>query len=155
MIRPLLLLIPFCMSSCIDSVSKSPSFDLQRLVGRWESTDVDTHQIEEWSSDENGNLKGKGYVVELGDTVFIEFLSIIKTDSIEVYKAQVSDQNNGEVIDFRRTAQGEDFIEFSNPQHDFPKKIVYRLQGDTALQAYIEGPRDERTIRVVSDFIKR
>ncbi len=155
MTRPLALFLCCLACSCGISDRTPGEFDLQRLIGRWESTAADTHQIEEWSRAEGENLRGKGYVVELGDTVFIEFLSIVKFDSIAVYKAQISDQNNGEVIEFRRTAQGEDFIEFSNPGHDFPKKIVYRLQGDTALQAYIEGPRDERTVRVVSDFIKR
>jgi hypothetical protein len=45
-------------------------------------------------------------------------------------------------------------MEFSNPTHDFPKRIVYRLKSDSMLQAYIEGPRDNRTVRVTFDFIK-
>ena len=42
---------------------------------------------------------------------------------------------------------------FENPEHDFPKKIVYARQPDGSLLAAIEGPgRDGKTRRVEYPF---
>jgi hypothetical protein len=129
-------------------------FDLHRLVGRWKSLDEKSYQIEEWTMNDEWSLKGKGFVMNGADTTYIEFLSIKNENGQLVYSAQVSDQNGGETVPFKLTSQSKDFMEFSNPTHDFPKRIVYRLKSDAMLQAYIEGPRDNRTVRVTFDFMK-
>lgn len=129
-------------------------FDLHRLAGRWKSLDEKSYQIEEWKLQDEWSLKGRGFVMNGADTTYIEFLSIKNVDGQLVYSAQVSDQNDGEIVPFKLSNQSKDFMEFSNPTHDFPKRIVYRLKSDSMLQAYIEGPRDNRTVRVTFDFIK-
>lgn len=129
-------------------------FNFEALVGRWESIDVKSHQIEEWRHSSEGRLQGKGYVLTDGDTTFIEFLTIDIADSIPVYYAQVKDQNHNSSIPFKRSIETKESIEFSNPEHDFPKKIVYRLLSDTEMQVYIEGPRNNETARITFDFIK-
>jgi hypothetical protein len=148
------ILITTLFSQCQQrsKVEESKVFDLGRLVGRWESTDARTQQIEEWAVDQGKDLRGKGFVMEGADTSYIEFLSIKFEGNTPVYSAQVSNQNKGDVIPFRMSAQSKDVIEFSNPEHDFPQKIVYRLQNDSMLQAYIEGPRNNSTTRVTFDF---
>lgn len=40
--------------------------------------------------------------------------------------------------EFRR---GGTEIAFENPEHDFPQRVLYRLQGNTRLLASIEGTR--------------
>lgn len=137
-----------------NTTTSTASFDLKRLVGRWESVDEKSAQIEEWKLDEKGGLKGKGFVLTSGDTTFIEFLSIGMVNNVLTYQAQVSDQNQGTTIPFTLTEQTTDYMEFSNPKHDFPKRIVYRMKGDSAMQAYIEGPRENRTVRITFDYLR-
>lgn len=146
----------FGLAACqpANTAQTTASFDLKRLVGRWESVDEKSSQIEEWMLDGNGGLRGKGFVLTGGDTTFIEFLSIGQVNNVLTYQAQVSDQNQGTTIPFTLTEQSGEFIEFSNPKHDFPKRIVYRMKGDTALQAYIEGPRENRTVRITFDYLR-
>ena len=138
------------------SVSKdSGTFDLKKLNGRWEFMNNNTHQIEEWSMNGDKQLSGTGYVLEEGDTTFIEFLSIRESNGVLTYFAQVSNMSSAEIVPFTLSAQSSDRIEFSNVGHDFPKKIVYELKSDSTMQTYIEGPRDGNNIRIIFDFEKQ
>jgi hypothetical protein len=47
-----------------------------------------------------------------------------------------------------------DSVTFENPQHDFPQKVIYRLQPEGRLVARIEGTRDGK-VRGVDFPMKR
>lgn len=134
--------------------NNSDNFDFEHLVGGWESVDEKSHQIEEWQKLGDAGLEGKGYVLTEGDTTFIEFLKIDLQDSVPVYYAQVRHQNHNHSVPFYRTKESKEEIEFSNPTHDFPKKIVYRLINEDQMQVYIEGPRNNSTARITFDFVR-
>lgn len=150
-------LLALAFSACTEKVpeQKKDAFDLNRLIGRWESRDVRSNQIEEWTKSGPESLNGKGYVLEDGDTTFIEMLAIHNEKNVLTYFADVSDQNDSETIPFTLSDQSKDRIEFSNFTHDFPKKIVYVLKSRNEMQVYIEGPRSGKTVRVTFDFIKK
>jgi hypothetical protein len=42
---------------------------------------------------------------------------------------------------FVASSVGEDSVTFENPGHDFPQKVIYRLQASDRLVARIEGTR--------------
>ncbi|HEY8403159.1 MAG TPA: DUF6265 family protein [Flavobacteriales bacterium] len=130
-------------------------FDLKRLQGRWEYMDNRTYQIEEWIMTSDKQLQGKGFVLDGNDTTFIEFLSIAEEAGKLVYYARPSEIASPEVVPFPLEAEGKDKLVFSNENNDFPKKIVYQLQSDSAMQVYIEGPRDGKYSRIVFDFVKQ
>lgn len=135
--------------------AKDGSFDLQRLDGRWEFMDNQTFQIEEWNAQGEKDLKGIGFVLDGQDTTFIEFLSIREDNGALTYFARPSDSNSAEIVPFKLEAEGKDELVFANPDNDYPKKIGYRLQSDSTMQVYIEGPREGKTTRKVFDFIKQ
>ncbi len=153
--RPILLIALITICGCAASPDYTGSFDLGKLHGRWESLNQNTTQIEEWGLVAEGDLRGRGFVLEGRDTTFIEFLSIKEIDDTLRYFAQVSDQNDGETIEFKMRSQSKNIIEFANPAHDFPKRIVYEIEADSVLHTFIEGPRDGRTIRINFDYIRR
>ena len=130
-------------------------FDFALLVGRWSSADTSSSQLEEWEERNDSTFAGKGYVLEGGDTTFFETLEIRKVNGVWTYFAKVEQQNGAEVIPFEISKQSSQRVEFANPKHDFPKKIGYELLGDDELQAYIEGPREGQTIRILFDFKKK
>jgi hypothetical protein len=133
--------------------TKNPNeFDFSKLIGRWEYTDPKSHQIEQWNSESDSSLVGKGFVLEQGDTTFIEFLALKKINGVWNYIAQVPSQNEQKEVYFRLTSQSASKVEFSNPQHDFPQKIVYVLQSDNTMQVYIEGPQQGKVARITFDF---
>ena len=54
------------------------------------------------------------------------------------YTSTVEDQNKQQPIAFKMTkAEGNMFV-FENPQHDFPKRIVYKLITTDSLHAFID-----------------
>lgn len=128
------------------------AFSFSQLVGRWESIDPKSHQIEEWQSVNDSLLTGRGFVLEKGDTTFIEFLSIKKINGVWNYVAQVPSQNENKEVLFKLTSQTEKKVEFSNTLHDFPQKIVYALSSNDKMQVYIEGPQQGKVARITFDF---
>lgn len=111
--------------------------------------------MEEWEVLNDSIFVGKGYVLERGDTTFFESLEIRKQFGVWTYFAKVYQNQGAEVVPFTLTRQTADRVEFTNTEHDFPKKIGYELLSDNELHAYIEGPRDGQTIRVIFDFKRK
>jgi hypothetical protein len=148
-------ILPIVLVLCGCEPAKDNQFDFEKLVGRWEYLDPRSHQVEEWARVNNQLYEGKGFVLEKGDTTFIEFLRIEKQDSSWVYVAQVSSENNNEEVPFRLAYQTDERAEFTNLMHDFPQRIVYVFKNDNELQAYIEGPQQGKTARITFDFTRK
>jgi hypothetical protein len=143
-------LVASLFAACSDG-NKTAVFPLERLQGTWEFNNGETRQIEEWNVLSENELRGRGYVLDFGDTTFIEFLHIKVDNGVLTYYTGTSD----EVVPFQLKRQNEKEIEFSNPEFGFPKRIVYNLLSDTSLLAFVEGPKDGEDIRVDFHFIKK
>lgn len=130
------------------------SFDLKKLEGRWEFQ-KNTTKIEEWTNVGENELKGRGFILTGNDTSFIEFLSIHNRDGALTYYAQISDNESSEIVPFKLNFQSDSKIEFVNNSLDFPKKIGYEILSESAMQSYIEGPRDGETVRILFDYSKK
>jgi hypothetical protein len=103
---------------------------LHWLAGRWERTNNKPGQSgsETWSG-VAVTLKGK-------DTVFVERSTLeIKGDDI-FYNALVT--GSAKPVPFKLTSVTDDSFVCENPQHDFPKKISYKLTGNR-IYATISG----------------
>jgi hypothetical protein len=152
-----LMLLPAVLGGCgffSNENSEKSNFDLSKLTGRWEFMNNNTHQIEEWTSLSEHELRGKGFILENGDTTFIEILSIRENDGVLTYYAQVSDIESAEIVPFRLSEQTGQRIEFVNENQDFPKKIGYELRSEDRILSYIEGPREGNNVRISFDFKK-
>jgi hypothetical protein len=130
------------------------TFDFQRLVGRWVFDEHESAQFEEWQSADAQRFFGRGYVLELGDTTFIETLEIRRVNEVWTYMAKVSDGPSAEVVPFALVKQSESRVEFANAGNDFPKKIGYEFLSDSEMQVYLEGPRNGQNIRIMFDFAR-
>jgi hypothetical protein len=129
-------------------------FDFNRLVGRWVYAESESAQFEEWQLIGEDAFSGRGFVLESGDTTFIETLELTKVNCAWTYSAKVLDGASAEVVPFTLTKQSQRVLEFVNPSHDFPKKIVYELLSPDEMQVYIEGPRDGQNIRIMFHFAR-
>lgn len=148
------VVVTLMLCSCKPHIPQD-DFDFARLVGRWSSVHSEASQIEEWAAVSDSAYAGLGYVLEAGDTTFFESLEIRKESGVWTYYAKVNQMNGGEIIPFRLSKQTPERVEFSNLSHDFPQKIGYEFISKDALQAYIEGPRDGQTIRIIFDFNRK
>jgi len=109
-----------------DSWSSDSAGDLNWLLGCWEATDGSSREV--WVRQSDKQLIGFSVALEQGQVVFYEALSIgIDDDGNAHYTAHPQGQP---ATTFSAGIKPGKEIEFVNPQHDFPQKITYRLEGD-------------------------
>ncbi len=101
---------------------------LDWLVGKWERENVRKGRtaFEIWEWNDNG-LAGMGITMQGSDTVFVEKLNIVEKEGSTYYVADVS--SNSSPTYFKITTLDNTSFVSENPEHDFPKKIAYKLEG--------------------------
>lgn len=105
------------------------------MSGRWAAS-IDGVQMEEvWTAPAGGLLLGLHRDVRGNGRVAFEFLRIAEEDSGLVFIAQPSGRPPTR---FPLVEAGAHRVVFGNPDHDYPKRIVYWRDGD-ALCARVEG----------------
>jgi len=118
--------------------------DVAWMSGCWDHTRNGRHVAESWTPVEGGTLMGVSRTVVNGKTTEWEFLIIREGAKGLEYVAKPSGQPE---TTFTATSVSATEVVFENPAHDFPKKIVYKRDGD-ALTASIEGPMNGQTRKI-------
>jgi hypothetical protein len=110
------------------------------LAGTWVAEGDSRPIYEEWAIGVDHYPVGRNYSIYGGDTTINEELSIKPDRSRISYMAKVFNQNNGKPVffDWKPCAE-EHVIAFSNPAHDFPQDITYKLISPDSLVAVIKG----------------
>jgi hypothetical protein len=116
--------------------------DFTWLTGTWErqNTKAESSALEVWEKLNKAGLKGLGVSLRGTDTVFAEKLSLVKKDDSFYYVAEVS-QNSAPTY-FKITSYSKNGFVCENPDHDFPKKIDYKLEVEL-LTVVISGDGEE------------
>jgi hypothetical protein len=82
-------------------------------------------------------MLGMSRTIVSGKTREFEFIQIRQQENGDIfYVALPSGQNE---TWFKLVKMGEKEAVFENPEHDFPQRIIYRLENDGSLHARIEG----------------
>jgi len=110
--------------------------DLDWMAGCWEGEAGDTTFRECWMAPAGGLMPGVHRDVGAGGGVFFEFLRILEEDGAITYLAQPS--GRAPATPFPLVESGSSHAVFENPDHDFPKRLSYRREGDT-LHVSAEG----------------
>lgn len=129
-----LLLIGAAAQAAEGDISK-----LAWLTGCWKSESSETGSLEQWMAPAGGTMLGMSRTVKNGVTLEFEFMQIRRTAgrSLE-FIAKPSGQDE---TTFTLSSLSDTEAVFENPQHDFPQRVVYRLDRGK-LRARIEGKRD-------------
>ena len=108
------------------------------ISGDWQTPPGSRAQIEEhWTSPAGGSMMGMSRTIVGDKTVEFEYLRIEQRADAIYYVAHPKARCPG--TDFKLTSlSGQEAI-FENPQHDFPKRIIYRKVSDGSLVASIDG----------------
>lgn len=108
--------------------------ELSWMTGRWAATVGEVEMEELWSTARGGVLLGMHRDISKKRTSF-EFMRIAETaDGITLFA-----QPGGKpAVAFRMIESGEQRVVFANPDHDFPKRVVYWINGER-LCARVEG----------------
>jgi hypothetical protein len=112
--------------------------DVSWIAGDWQTAPGGRAQIEEhWTSVAGGSMMGMGRTVAGDKTVEFEYLRIEQRADGVYYVAHPKARCPG--TDFKLTKFSATEAVFENPQHDFPKRVIYRKTGDDSLTASIDG----------------
>ncbi|HEV8383631.1 MAG TPA: DUF6265 family protein [Candidatus Acidoferrales bacterium] len=110
--------------------------DLAWMSGSW-ATAPGREQIEEyWTKDAGGSMLGMGRRIAGGKTTYFEYLRIEARPDGIFYVAHPTARPG---TDFKLTRLSANEALFENPQHDNPKKILYRKNPDGSLTARVDG----------------
>lgn len=125
--------------------------DFAWLAGQWRIEQADGQVDEQWMAPAGGLMMGMARNIQAGKVREYEFTLLRQEPNGDIfYVASPSKQTE---TSFKLTSLRGGEAVFENPQHDFPKKIVYARQADGSLLAAIEGPgRDGKPRRVEYPF---
>jgi len=121
--------------------------DFAWLAGHWRIEQAGSQVDEHWMAPAAGLMMGMARNVQAGKVREYEFTLLRQEPNGDIlYIASPSKQAE---TAFKLTSLRNGEAVFENPEHDFPKKVVYALQADGSLLAAIEGPgRDGKPRRV-------
>lgn len=110
------------------------------LQGAWKMEGQEIY--EQWDKLNEDLLKGFGYKTNQGNRKITEYFEIARKKKKITYTASVIGQNNGKGIDFKMTKSDGIYV-FENPNHDFPKKIVYQKLSETEILVQISDGKEK------------
>jgi hypothetical protein len=117
--------------------------DLTWMAGSFAGHVRGVDMEETWLGPKGGLMLGAHRDVVEGKAVNYELLRIEEDAAGIVYTSTP----NGKVSTaFRLTQLADRRVTFENPQHDFPKKIIYWESANKELCARIEGPQGGKTV---------
>lgn len=106
------------------------------ISGCWERNGGSRQTVEQWMKPAGGTMLGMSRTVANGRTVEYEQLLLHQVGDTIYYVATPSRQQQAS---FKLIQSSSSEAVFENPNHDFPQRIIYRLQPDGSLVARIEG----------------
>jgi len=130
------------MTAFINAEQERPFLQLHKLEGKWIMKTKRGTIGEEWIKVNDTYLQNRGFFIKGGDTIVTERVSLKETKDGIFYTSTVEDQNNKQPIPFKLTSSVDHTFIFENPEHDFPKRIVYQLISPDSLHAYIDAGAD-------------
>jgi hypothetical protein len=133
-----------CLSAFLTKDDGEIFKKLYALEGTWKMTSKRGVICEEWKRVDGNLLQNRGYFIKGSDTVVTERVALTRGRKGIYYTSTVEDQNNKQPIAFRLTRNDGNMFVFENPQHDFPKRIVYNLISADSLHAYIDDGTDAK-----------
>ena len=108
--------------------------NLDWLVGCWETVDGSSKEV--WVKEPDGSLIGFSVAVSGGVVEFYEVLRVVMNQNGDLtYTAYPAGQSPATFIAAEATSTS---VVFSNPDHDYPQEIAYRLE-DARLYATISA----------------
>ena len=124
-------------SSSFSQPQKPTLNDLAWLAGCWEGNIRGREVNEQWMKPGGGIMLGMARTVAQGKAAEFEFTQIREDkDGALYYVAKPSGQPEAS---FKLIKLENKEAVFENPQHDFPQRIIYRLQPDGSLFARVEA----------------
>ena len=110
---------------------------LDALQGTWKMSTSKGVLYEGWKRINDTLLQGGSCRINENDTIFFERVSL-KCSGGEIFYVPVVKENNMRPVKLKLTSCNNNSFVFENPEHDFPKRVVYEIVSTDSLHAYID-----------------
>lgn len=138
MLLPVLLLLVLSQPA---AAAESPLDALGWLGGCWRAEGGEPGSGEMWTALAGHTLLGTSRTVRRGRTVAYEFMHIRQQANGSVVFAALPSGRSETLFTLRPGSAPREAV-FENPAHDFPQRVIYRLEDGGRLRARIEGQRN-------------
>ena len=122
-------------------VADNKQLVLDKMVGTWQSEDGKS--FERWLKNADGTFQSAAYSVKGTDTSWNEQAKIYMEADKWVFENTVKGDNNNKSVKFTSTSFTENSVQFSNPAHDFPTDVNYKVVDANTINAFIVGPNNK------------
>ena len=109
------------------------------LNGYWTMKDKDGTVTEEWKQTNDSLMEGKSDFLKGDSVIPFETIRIFRRGNDFYYEAKAAGQNNEQPVEFKMSSFSDSGFTAENPQHDFPKRITYKLINKDSIHAFVDG----------------
>lgn len=132
-------LLPILLLACA-TAQADPLDRLAWLAGCWAQDGREPGSVEQWMAPAGGLMLGMARTLKGGRVVEFEFMQI-RQDADGALSFVAQPQGRPPTA-FALVRQTDSELQFENPGHDFPQRVIYRLAAPDRLAARIEGQRN-------------
>ena len=130
-----------CSASGVKQTSKLET--LHWIIGDWQMQTKNGQMVESWEIKNDSTFIGKSFMQKSdGSKHILENIELAYRMKEVFYIPTVENQNNRQPVKFKLLAYNENSFSAVNNEHDYPKKISYRLNGNDSLHAKIDDGKD-------------
>jgi hypothetical protein len=109
------------------------------MIGTWKMNTRRGAIMETWISYNDSTMAGESFIVKMtGGTTILEKLELVCRNKEYFYIPTVQGQNENKPVKFMITSHSETGFVAENPEHDFPKRITYKLVNTDSVHAFID-----------------
>ncbi len=109
------------------------------LIGSWMMQDEEGIVTEQWKKANDSLMEGSSDFIKGDSVIPFEIIKLYKTDTSFYYEAKAAGQNNEQPVAFKMTSFSDTSFVAENPEHDFPKRITYKLINKDSIHAFVDG----------------
>jgi hypothetical protein len=152
---PVMVGLLICCISAFQPI-ESPMRSFQWLLGSWESQRKSGMMEEGWRNINDSSLAGRSTLMKPdGTTQLLEEIELVYRNKKHFYIASDLNQNGGSKVSFQITQFSDSGFLAENPQHDFPRRIRYRLIGKDSILATIDAGAENPQQKVDFSFRRK
>lgn len=137
-----IILVALWAVACNNNIGKENPETVARFIwlnGEWAMKESEATVTEQWKTINDSLMEGSSDVVK-GDTVIpFETIRLFRRANEFYYEAKATGQNNEQPVEFKLTSFSDSGFVAENPQHDFPKRITYKLVNKDSIHAVVDG----------------
>lgn len=145
------LIIIFSITA-ISSYTQQQNFNW--LIGTWKIIKPQFVIYETWVKKNDTTYIAKSFTVNNNDTTIDETIELSHRNHHWFYIATTANQNNQKPVAFKLIYIGNSEFIATNPKHNYPQRIAYRLIDNTNLYTNIEGNVKGKYKKGNYDFVK-